>query len=477
VASATGAADGREPLLKAIAAFGVPLVVAMAFGAIFNLADLLIVARFGDPEVSVAAVTIPSIVSSIPQIIFNGIVNAMIALVARTHAMGSHRRASFAAGQGVLLTIVAGVVFGVPPAIWADEINRALGAEGAVLPPANDYLAITSAGTIGMFLLLTVTGVMRAAGNSVVPVMLLLGANVLNVLLNLWWIFGGAGVPAMGVAGAAWATVVSRIVFAAIGMGFLWRGFLGIRVRRFAWHGKTLWALLVIGVPSCLQWLVRMTSYLYVLRFVAKAAPLAAGLTGAALVGEEATRHVTEAQAAFGVGLRLDTLALFAGFGWGAAAATFVGQSLGRGQPERAVRASWIALGLNLAMMVGFAAVYVLFPDALLRLMGFGVSTDPATLELGRTYLYVSSAGYVYLAVATVVSQALAGAGATKFPLLIEVVFYGAIGYPLTAWAAGQADTYGLRGLWLVGVILHFTVAVAYVVWFRTGRWLRKELS
>jgi MATE family, multidrug efflux pump len=460
----------RAPLLRATVAFGMPLVVAMGLASLFNLVDLWIVARpqnvLQSPEVAVAAVTIPSLVNSIPMIIFNGIVNAMIALVARHHGLGSNRRASLAAGQGLLITLALGVVFGVPPWIYAEQICTSLGARGQVVAPATAYLAIMSAGTVTMFLLLQVTGAMRAAGNSFLPMLLMVGSNVLNIVLDVWFVFGGLGVAPMGVAGAAWATVLARGIFALVGVGALYRGFAGLVVRRLAWNGRMVWTILRIGTPSCAQWLVRMVFYLYLLRFLAEAAPLA---------GE----GVIEAQAAFGVGLRLDTLALFSGIGWGAAAATFVGQNLGRGLPDRAVRASWIALGLNMAMMLLFAGAYVLFADKLLGAMGFdlGASTDvAAVMRMGRTYLYVTSAGYVFLAVGIVLSQALAGAGATKFPLLIEVAAYGAVGYPLTQWVARQADVYGLRALWAMAVALHLAVAIAYVLWFRFGGWVRKEL-
>lgn len=466
-----GAEIVRAPLLQAIATFGFPLVVAMAFAAVFNLVDLWMVAQPGnlrepDPQVAVAAVTIPSLVNSVPMIIFNGIVNAMIALVARHHGMGNRGRASLAAGQGLLLTLGLSVVFGVPPWLYAEEIVVALGATGAVVAPATDYMAIMSLGTVTMFLLLQVTGAMRAAGNSLLPMALVIGANFLNVLLDVWWVFGGLGIPSLGAAGAAWATVVARGVFALAGIAFLYRGMGGVRLRRFAWNWGTTWTILKIGIPSCAQWLVRMLAYLYLLRFIAEAAPRAG-------VG------VTEAQAAFGVGLRLDTLALFGGFGWGAAAATFVGQNLGYGRPDRAIRATWIALGLNMAMMLLFAGAWVLFADPLLTIMGFDVGRTvdvEVVRQIGRTYLYVNSAGYVYLAVAVVISQALAGAGATRFPFFLEVLVYGVIGYPLTGWVAERAGDLGLRGLWAVAVLLHLAVAVAYVLWFRYGRWVRREL-
>lgn len=478
----SGAEITRAPLLRGIVTFGLPLVVAMMLAALFNLVDLFIVAR---PEnlketshVAVAAVTIPSLVNSIPMIIFNGIVNAMIALVARHHGLGSRRRANVAAGQGLLLTVVLGVVFGVPPWIYAEDICVALGATGDVIGPATDYLAIMSAGTITMFMLLSVTGVMRAAGNSTLPMVLVVGANVLNIFLDVWFVFGGLGLPSMGAAGAAWATVLARGLFSVLGIVVLYRGFAGIRLKRWTWHWPTQWTILKIGVPSCAQWLVRMLSFLYILRFLAEAAPLAARkLIDAGVL--TTTQAITEAQAAYGVGIRLDTLALFGGFGWGAAAATFVGQNLGRGLPDRAIRSTWIALGLNMAMMLLFAGAWTLFADPLLGIMGFDVAESVNALrvrDLGRTYLYVSASGYVLLAVAVVISQALAGAGATKFPFVLEVFVYGLIGFPFTWWVARNAGTFGLRGLWAVAVTLHLVVAVAYVIWFRYGPWAKKEL-
>ncbi len=464
--SPKGAPLTEVPLLRATVVFGTPMVVAMALGALFNLVDLWIVGRMENPEVAIAAVTIPSLVNSIPMIIFNGIVNAVIALVARYHGLGNLRRANIASGQGFILTLILGVLMGVPPWIWSEEICVALGARGDVIAGATDYLSIVSAGTITMFMLMTITGAMRAVGNSLVPLILLGGANLLNVVLDYWFIFGGLGVEPMGVAGAAWATVAARGIFAVAGLWLMYRGFLGLKLRRWYIHWKIIWQTLAIGVPSCAQWLVRMVSYLYLMYFVAKAAPLAG-------------HSVTEAQAAFGVGLRLDTLALFSGFGWGAAAATLVGQNLGRGRPDRARRASWIALGLNMAMMLIFAAAFVLFADQLLGVMGFDVggAHDAARVrDIGRTYLYVMSSGFVFLAVGVVLSQALAGAGATKFPLLIELVAYGAIGFPFTQWVASRAGEWGLRGLWLSAVALHLAVAVAYVVWFRFGPWAKKEI-
>lgn len=457
----------EEPLLRGTVRFGLPLVVAMGLGAVFNLVDLWVVGKMPIPAEALAAVAgvgIASTVNSIFPIIFNGIVNAMLALIARHHGLGNRSRANLAAGQGLVLTLILSVLFGVPPWIFAEDIVRLLGAQGDVVGPATDYLAIMSAGTITMFLLLHVTGALRAVGNSAFPVILLVGSNVLNAGLDVWWVLGGWGVPAMGAAGAAWATVASRGICALAGLALLYRGIGGLRLRRFVWSWGPILTILRVGLPSCGQWVVRMAAAGYLFYFF----PIAAAGAG---------EDLPSVQAAFSICVRLDTLALFSGFGWGAAAATIVGQNLGRGLKQRAIQASWIALGLNMAMMLMFAAAFVLFAEPLIGFMGFDQGGGDDVLRISRTYLYISASSYVFLAVALVLSQALAGAGATGFPLVLECLVYAVAAWPLGSWAAHNADTFGLRGLWLVAVALHLAVAVAYVVWFRLGTWASKVLK
>lgn len=449
----------QGPLLSATLAFGWPLVAGMAFHSLFNLVDLYIVGQLPEATIAIAAASIPSLVNSIPMIIYNGIVNAAIALVARHTGMGSHRRGNYEGGQGILLSILLGVVLGVPPYLFARPICAMLGASGEVLDLATTYLEIVSLGTVTMFLLLQVTGAIRATGNSTLPMAMLIGANVLNVFLAIWFVFGGFGVPRMGVVGAAWATVVSRGVAVLPAFVVLYRGFSGLRLRRFAFRWKTMRSILRIGVPGCGQWLMRMLQYVYVMVFVAQAAPV---------------KDLEAAQAAYGIGVRLDTFALFCGLGWAAAASTLVGQNIGAGQRERAVRASWIAVGLNAATMLLFGAVYVLFGEPLIRFLGHesGTGDFDSVVRIGRTYLAVTSAGYVYMAVGIVLSQAMAGAGSTKPALWIEFVGFAILGLPLSWVVANHAESLGgLRALWLCVLATHLAIAVAYVVWFRRGKW------
>jgi putative MATE family efflux protein len=431
----------------------------MAFHSLFNLVDLYIVGQLPESDVAIAAATIPSLVNSIPMILYNGVVNAGIALVARRTGVGNRRRGNYEAGQGILLSVLLGVLLGVPPYLFARQICVGFDATGLVLDQATAYLEVVSLGTVTMFLLLQLTGALRAAGNSVLPMVLLVGANILNVVLGVWWVFGGFGWPRMGVVGAAWATVVSRGVACVPALLALYRGFAGLQIRRFAVRLSTLRQILAIGIPGCGQLMIRILQYLYLLKLAAVASPKS---------------MVTAAQAAFGIGVRLDMFAVFSGLGWAAAASTVVGQNLGAGKRERAVRASWVAVGLDAATMLIFAAAYVIFADPLIRFFGRDVGEVDmgAVVSIGRTYLGLSSAAYVYMAVGLVLSQAMAGAGSTRPSLVIELLGYVVLGVPLAWFVAANADALGgLRALWFATLATHLAVAVAYVVWFRRGTW------
>ena len=208
-----------------------------------------------------------------------------------------------------------------------------------------------------MFMLLMVTGAMRAAGNSMLPMALVVGANVLNIVLDIWFVFGGSayrdGRRRRGWVDGCFPTRCRghRPHRALSG------GFAGLLVRRFVWHWVGAWRVLW-SIASCAQWLVRWGLY----------RSSRSSRTRRRVPGSTPPRRKPpSAWAAPRFACALRRLRV------GAAAATFVGQNLGRGLPDRTARATWIALGFNILMMLLFAGGYVLFAEPLLGAMGFDV--------------------------------------------------------------------------------------------------------
>ena len=334
-----------------------------------------------------------------------------------------------------------------------------------------------SLGTITMFLLMQITAALRAVGDGLWPLILLVGANMLNIVLDFALVFGKWGFPALGASGAAWATTISRSVFCVPGLWVLYRGRGGLRLSfaRIRIRLRTMWRITVVALPASAQWVVRILAVIALLW----------------IVGSHDTSLRSgfgkTAQAAYGVGLRLDLFAIFAGFGWGAAASTIVGQSLGRGDPRRAQKATWITLWLNVVMMCGIGVAYYTFAPFLIRFFGsdktivdVGVAGSDAgsfheVVLTGTSYMRIVVFSYLFLAISIVLAQALNGAGSTRTPMLIDTVGLLGLQVPLALLLSRRPEL-GLKGVWYAIVVTNAIMALMYVIVFRLGHWKRKEL-
>jgi Na+-driven multidrug efflux pump len=181
-------------------------------------------------------------------------------------------------------------------------------------------------------------------------------------------------------------------------------------------------------------------------------------------------------RAAYGIGTRLDTLALFAGMGWGACCTALVGQNLAVRKIPEARDVINTSVILNIVMMSAAGAVYWIFPESLVRLFALSTKEEAsmgATIEAVR-YLRIGVFSYPGLAVCVVVAHALNGAGSVKTPLLIDAVGLLLVQIP-AVWIAHR--TWGIEAAWWALVASHSAIALVYYVVYRAGAWERKRLN
>jgi putative MATE family efflux protein len=453
----------RGPVLVRLSIFGLPLVLGMFFHGLFNLADLIIVGKLGDW--ALAAVNSAGILLMVPMLISTGINNSSIAVISRNYGMRNYRRANAYTLQSFLLLAFMAVVLGLPCYLYADELNVLIGAQDKQVAPAGEYLRISAAGIITMFWLMQVTAVLRAGGNARWPMVLMIGSNVANVLLSWGMVHGVWGFPKLGVPGAAWGTVAARGIFMIFGLYLITRPTSPVKLilARFRLRPRMLWNLTRIGIPSSLQFVVRVLAYMAILRLVTH-------------FGDAVAVH-----AALAVGFRLDMLATFTGAGWGAGAAAMVGQGLGAGLRERAAHAGWAAAVINAVMMWGIGAIYYLYAPWLVAAFGKDPEVDPQFArmhELAVEYLRIAVFGYGFAGIGISIAQALNGGGSTKTPLFLDALCFLAIQVPI-AWYLGttwEEKGYERFHLWwsLVGVTA-FSATLYTLVWWR-GHWKDKQI-
>lgn len=402
--------------------FGAPLALGMGLQTTFNLVDAYLISRLppGVAGPSLGAIGICDQIAAVGSIVSYGVSTATATLVAQYEGRGERERARRIAWQSMLLVGAWSALFGLLGILGARSLmHDVVGAKGSVAELGAAYLRVILGGGFSIFFLLQCTAIQRALGSSKTPVTLLLLSNVLNLVLAVLLVYGPGdappifawgpplarrlGVPRLELVGAAWATIIARTLtliplFAIVMRRFdLFRGSARTRPNRT----DTL-ALLGLAWPASAQLVVRILAMLAVQTLVARAFT---------------TPSDQSATTALGVVFRLETMALFIGMGWGSAAQTFTGQNLGAGQVERATRSGWIAAVCNAVAMVLLCWAYRRWGETIVRFF----DEDAFIVRGALAYLRTVAPSYAALGIGIVLGCAMAGAGATRRTLTLDL--------------------------------------------------------
>lgn len=429
-----------------------PMFVSAMLQNLQSVIDLFWVGRLGSEAVAALAVAGTILMLLFPVIM--GVSMGTVAMVSRAIGAGHPDEAGEIAGQSMLLALVFGLIAGVVGYFCAGTLCRTLGAAPEVAPLATTYLRISFVGAFTVFMLFVGNSALQGAGNSTIPMCAMGLATLLNLVLDPLLIFGLLGLPRLGVAGAAIATVLSQAVATVLVMAVLHRGQVaGMHAHLGRWRLRSdlAWRLLRIGTPSSGQMLSRSLMSLVLMRIVAE--------TG------------TVAVAAYGIGLRFHMIILMPAFTLANAVATMVGQNLGAGKPQRAYRAAWIATGMDVAIMVVAAIILVFAARPLMT----AFDRNPEVVKVGVNYLRTVSPFYVFAALAIVLGRALMGAGDTMGSMVCTVIGLWGVQVPLAIYLSRVVSP-PTQGVWwaiAAAVTVHGLLITA---WFETGRWKTKRV-
>jgi MATE family multidrug resistance protein len=263
-------------------------------------------------------------------------------------------------------------------------------------------------------------------------------------------ISGRLGAPALGVVGAAWATVLSRLVLAAFLLGvILYRErerSSGLRDVPFAVDIDRVWRIVRLGLPAAGQILLEVGVFAAASALAGRIAPVAV--------------------AAHQIVLNIAGFMFMVPLGFGSAAAVRVGFAIGRRDPRGARLAGWTAQALTVVTMLSSAALFLLAPAWLVGIF----TRDADVISLGVSLLLVAAVFQLFDGVQAVATGALRGIGQTKVPMFVNFVGHWLLGLPV-AYVLAFRMGFGAQGLWMgLAVGLIFTGAVLLGVWQRDSR-------
>ena len=447
-----------------------PTVLAMLTQSAVNEVDIIFFSRLPCPESSTAqAALLPSLIL---LWMFGGSLSAISvgtqAISARRFAQGKSVDAGAVLVNSWVCAMLAGVLFTALGYLVMPAALNALIRVPEVRVAALGYLKWRLLGITSMAATFSFKAFFDGIGKTHVHMVASVVMNVLNVLLCIALIFGYWGAPRMGMAGAGVAGAASSWVGLLIMAAWAtlrhyranFRPFDLSRVAR-----PLMTDILRLSVPSAVATVAVMSGFALFsgivshLDSVSHAVVLNPACPGghAEAVNSAATALIVEI-------LKLTFTACLA---FGTSTATLVSQSLGAGHPDKAARFGWVSVRLGLLI---FGAVGLLEGVFLTKPLLHFVTQSPAVYETALVPMRMMGICTPLIAVGMILTQALFGAGNTRFVMLVELVLHFFCLVPL-AWLFGITLNLGLPGIWTSAAV-YVLLLTSVMVWkFRRGDW------
>ena len=455
---------------RAVLRLAMPTVLAMLTQSVVNEIDIVFFSWLPCPESSNAqAALLPSLIL---LWMFGGSLSAISvgtqAITARRFAEGKLDAAGGVLVNSWIFSLVAGAVFTAIGYLSLPVILPLIIKVPEVQEAARAYLHWRLLGIASMAITFSYKAFFDGIGRTYVHMISAIIMNALNVVLCLIFIFGRFGAPRMGIAGAGFSAFVSTWVGLAIMM--VWAALPTYRRHHRPFYlGKldrgVTWAILRLSIPSAIATIAVMSGFMLFSVIVSTLDSMSSAKLVDSGCGGGSAEPVNSAATTVIVGiLKLTFTACLA---FGTSTATLVSQSLGEKNPEKARRFGWVSvrLGLLIFGVVGLLEG-VVFPRQILSL----VTESAAVHDAALWPMQVMGVCTPLIAVGMILTQALFGAGNSRFVMIVELILHFTCLVPL-AWVFGITFGFGLPGIWSAAVV-YVVLLSATMTWkFARGDW------
>ncbi|WP_284011851.1 MATE family efflux transporter [Haloarcula pelagica] len=445
-------------ILKPLVYLSLPIVITNLLQTAYNLADTFWLGRYSTDALAAISFGFPMVFLLIS--LGMGLSVAGSVLVAQHTGAEETRKAEYAASQTFTFAFAASLILGLVAYPFVRPFLEFLGASPSVLPGATAYMEVIALGLPFMFGFFVFISLMRGAGDTITPMLVMLGTVVLNVILDPFlingWDVGPIAVPELGIQGAAVATVFSRSLAMAVGLAIMLSGSRGIQIHvsDLVPDFQYLKKILEIGVPASIEGTGRALSI--------NALLIVVGLFSTTVV------------AAFGIGTRVFSVIFLPAIAVARGVETMSGQNIGAGKYDRAEEANYLAAKGLFAILAFMGVVIFLVPEPIVAVF----TNDSAVITEGATFLRYVSLSFGFIGIMRAFTGGFRGAGKTLVAAAISVTTLAVIRLPI-AYVASQyrlsipfADAiFGVRGIWIAFFISNIAGATIAWLWFRRGTW------
>ncbi len=444
--------ENKELLLQTFRTAWPSALESLSVGCV-SIADTIMVSALG--SVAIAAVGMTSQPKMLALTPFTALQIAVSSLVARRKGEKDRESANRILRQAVAVALILGLFVGAVCVAFADAIYTFMGAEPESHELAVHYFYIIGGGILFQGLSMVINGAQRGAGNTGIALRTSLISNLVNLILNYLLIQGRFGFPALGVTGAAIATLFGTVCACLVSLstilhkdGFLCWSCKGER------KAKDILSLCSLGRLASSSWIEQLCMRFGIFLFTAVVAHMG-----------------TQAFAAHQIGMNILFLCFSFGDGLSAASVALVGQSLGAKDSGRALHYLKIIRGFAFAISAVLSVIFLLLG----RPIYLSFSREEEIVNIGVIVLYFIAV-IVFIQTQQVISSGcLRAAGDARYVAVVSFVSVTVI-RPIFSYLLCYVLDLGLIGAWLAILTDQFTRMVCVGIRVKKGGWIRLQI-
>ncbi len=425
--------------------FAFPMLIGNIFQQFYNMADSVIVGKF----VGSNALGAVGSVGSLNFMFFSlcmGLGSGLGVLISQYFGAGQDEYVRKIIANAVYITIAAGMLMSLCGTILAKPILCIMNTPKENFGDALIYMRIVCGATVVVAGYNMISSILRALGDSKTPLIFLVAASGINIILDLIFVI----VFHMGVAGAAFATVIAQILAM---LGSIWFGmrknpYLQLKKRHFQFDREIFQNSLRLGLPIAAQ------NALIAFSCVA--------------LQSVVNRYGAIVMAAYTATSRVEQLVQQPFGSLGTAVSTFAGQNAGAGRYDRVSAGCKVSVRIVMIFSLIMVVVMFLLGD---KIVGLFVN-EPEVIEIGAKGLQITSLMYIGLGLIYVMRGMLNGVGDAAFAMINGVTeVIGRVGF---AWLLMMIPSVGLWGVWYTNGLTWALTGAANVIRVLQGKWKTK---
>jgi len=418
------------------------------FGMVlFNLVDTFFISRLGTAPLAAMSFTFPVVM--VLGSISLGLGIGVSAVISHAIGTGDNKGVQRLTTDSLFLSVALVTLFVVLGLLTVDPLFRALGAKGETLTLINHYMLIWYLGMPFVVIPMVGNSAIRAAGNTMIPSMIMLTAIGVNLVLDPLLIFGIGPFPRLELRGAAIATVIARSITLLVSLYYLRYRFdmLTSHIPSISKLAVSWRKILYVGIPAALTQLTMPISMGVITRLVAA--------------------YGVSAVAAFGIGTRVEMFALSPLMSLSAVLIPFTGQNLGAGKIDRVEGGIRFSHRFSLALGLAIFCIFLLFGKWIAQLF----NPDPEVISIVILYLVIVSIGYGFQGIVAVTASSFSALNHPMHAIALNSFRMIILYIPISMIASRY---FGVAGIFSGASISAVIAGISSIFWVRS---ILKKLS